>query len=158
MPFRVYQDALSFTKCVAGFHAMPFIISAENRLDCNVLNFSVNDVTKHVSDNLGDRCVPPSLVLPTVIIYGLILILGVGGNLCTCLVIAKNKYMHSATNFYLFSLAISDLLMLVLGKHWFAFEILVKNRLQDCQWSYMAFSSHSTPTNSVKVSVNFELS
>ncbi|KAH9392547.1 G-protein coupled receptor, partial [Tyrophagus putrescentiae] len=37
------------------------------------------------------------------------------GNICTCIVIARNKYMHTATNYYLFSLAVSDLLLLVLG-------------------------------------------
>ena len=38
------------------------------------------------------------------------------GNIAVCLVIVKNKSMHTATNYYLFSLAISDLMILVLGK------------------------------------------
>ncbi len=33
----------------------------------------------------------------------------------TCIVIAKNKYMQTATNYYLFNLAMADLLLLVLG-------------------------------------------
>ena len=41
---------------------------------------------------------------------------GVTGNIAVCLVIVKNKSMHTATNYYLFSLACSDLMMLVLGK------------------------------------------
>lgn len=36
-------------------------------------------------------------------------------NLGTCIVILRNKYMRTATNYYLFSLACSDLLLLVLG-------------------------------------------
>ena len=40
---------------------------------------------------------------------------GTIGNLCTCIVIARKRYMHTATNFYLFSLAVSDLLLLLLG-------------------------------------------
>jgi len=35
---------------------------------------------------------------------------GVIGNVTTCVVIARNSYMHTATNYYLFSLAISDML------------------------------------------------
>ncbi|KAH9420605.1 G-protein coupled receptor [Dermatophagoides pteronyssinus] len=49
------------------------------------------------------------------ILYILILVTGVIGNVLTCVVIARNRYMHTATNYYLFSLAISDLLLLVLG-------------------------------------------
>ena len=41
---------------------------------------------------------------------------GVTGNIAVCLVIVKNKSMHTATNYYLFSLACSDLMMLVLGE------------------------------------------
>ncbi|KAH9392545.1 G-protein coupled receptor 1, partial [Tyrophagus putrescentiae] len=56
----------------------------------------------------------PTVVLMTVV-YALILLIGVSGNLLTCLVIAKQRYMHTATNFYLFSLAVSDFLFLILG-------------------------------------------
>lgn len=55
------------------------------------------------------------IVIPISIIYCLIFITGVVGNVVTCIVIARNKYMHTATNYYLFSLAISDLLLLVSG-------------------------------------------
>lgn len=49
------------------------------------------------------------------IVYGIIFITGLTGNLATCVVIAKNKFMHTATNYYLFNLAVSDILVLVLG-------------------------------------------
>lgn len=55
------------------------------------------------------------IVIPITIIYSLIFVTGVLGNLFTCLVIVRNKSMHTATNYYLFSLAISDLLLLVSG-------------------------------------------
>jgi len=58
---------------------------------------------------------PLTTVIPMTALYVLVLITGLTGNLCTCVVIAHNKYMHTATNFYLFSLAISDLLLLILG-------------------------------------------
>lgn len=50
------------------------------------------------------------------VVYCLVLMTGVVGNVTTCIVIARNSYMHTATNYYLFSLAISDTLSLVLGK------------------------------------------
>lgn len=55
------------------------------------------------------------VVIPITIIYSLIFITGLIGNVSTCIVIARNKSMHTATNYYLFSLAISDLLLLVSG-------------------------------------------
>ncbi|XP_054159701.1 pyrokinin-1 receptor-like [Oppia nitens] len=58
---------------------------------------------------------PLSTVIPMTVVYVLILLTGVVGNVCTCVVIANNKYMHTATNYYLFSLAVSDLLLLLLG-------------------------------------------
>ncbi|RZF47220.1 hypothetical protein LSTR_LSTR004929 [Laodelphax striatellus] len=48
-------------------------------------------------------------------LYVTILVCGVVGNVSTCVVIARNKHMHTATNYYLFSLAISDLLLLLAG-------------------------------------------
>ncbi|XP_055923791.1 substance-P receptor-like isoform X2 [Eupeodes corollae] len=47
--------------------------------------------------------------------YALIFIAGILGNLITCIVINRNKFMHTATNFYLFNLAVSDLILLLSG-------------------------------------------
>lgn len=58
---------------------------------------------------------PLYIVIPITIIYVVIFITGVVGNVCTCIVIWRNKSMHTATNYYLFSLAISDLLLLISG-------------------------------------------
>ncbi|XP_013111373.1 pyrokinin-1 receptor isoform X2 [Stomoxys calcitrans] len=55
------------------------------------------------------------VVIPLTIIYTLIFITGVIGNIITCIVIKKNRSMHTATNYYLFSLAISDFLLLISG-------------------------------------------
>ncbi|VDO90350.1 unnamed protein product [Haemonchus placei] len=45
----------------------------------------------------------------------MIFIIGTVGNICTCVVITRNRSMHTHTNFYLFSLALSDLVVLFLG-------------------------------------------
>lgn len=55
------------------------------------------------------------VVIILTIIYLIIFIAGTLGNISTCIVIARNKSMHSATNYYLFSLAISDLILLLMG-------------------------------------------
>jgi neuromedin U receptor 1 len=55
------------------------------------------------------------IVLPITIIYSSIFITGLFGNVLTCFVIIRNKTLHTATNYYLFSLAISDLLLLISG-------------------------------------------
>jgi len=58
---------------------------------------------------------PLYIVIPITIIYVLILVMGLLGNIITCVVIVRSKYLHTSTNVYLFSLAISDLLLLLSG-------------------------------------------
>lgn len=57
-----------------------------------------------------------TIVIPITICYIIIFIAGVLGNVITCIVISRNRSMHTATNYYLFNLAISDLLLLLSGK------------------------------------------
>lgn len=63
----------------------------------------------------GPKRDPLFVVIPITFVYMLIFVTGVVGNISTCIVISKNKSMHTATNYYLFSLAISDFLLLVSG-------------------------------------------
>lgn len=60
-------------------------------------------------------------------IYGIIFITGCVGNISTCLVIARNKSMYSATNYYLFSLAVSDFVLLISGVPMELYHIWYKN-------------------------------
>ena len=64
---------------------------------------------------LGPKRLPLNTVVATTVIYSVILVAGIIGNVSTCIVIANNRYMHTATNYYLFNLAIADLLVLILG-------------------------------------------
>lgn len=73
-----------------------------------LLNYTQYEVTKPHRD-------PLYVVIPITIIYAAIFLTGIIGNISTCIVIAKNKHMHTATNYYLFSLAVSDLLLLLWG-------------------------------------------
>ncbi|MGH0173311.1 UNVERIFIED_CONTAM: hypothetical protein FKN15_074015 [Acipenser sinensis] len=56
-----------------------------------------------------------SVFLPVCITYLTIFVVGACGNTLICIVIAQHKVMRTTTNYYLFSLAISDLLVLLLG-------------------------------------------
>uniref|UniRef100_T1JHH5 G-protein coupled receptors family 1 profile domain-containing protein n=1 Tax=Strigamia maritima TaxID=126957 RepID=T1JHH5_STRMM len=67
------------------------------------------------ADEMVNGGVSQWTAVPMTLIYSFILITGIIGNIGTCIVIAKIKSMHTATNYYLFSLAISDLLLLILG-------------------------------------------
>uniref|UniRef100_A0A452HBI3 G-protein coupled receptors family 1 profile domain-containing protein n=1 Tax=Gopherus agassizii TaxID=38772 RepID=A0A452HBI3_9SAUR len=68
-------------------------------------------------DYLAFLCGPKRshLFLPMTLVYVLIFVVGVMGNLLVCLVILKHRNMKTPTNYYLFSLAISDLLVLLFG-------------------------------------------
>jgi hypothetical protein len=78
-------------------------------------NFTRADKMTVASLILGPVRDPLYIVIPITISYALIFITGLVGNVVTCIVIARNKHMHTATNYYLFSLAVSDLLLLVSG-------------------------------------------
>ncbi|GFU26064.1 pyrokinin-1 receptor [Nephila pilipes] len=89
-----------------------YVLEAYNYTDYNFtycLNMTIEEC------RLGPQRDPMSTVIPMTLVYSFILMTGVIGNICTCIVIAKNRYMHTATNYYLFSLALSDLSLLVLG-------------------------------------------
>ena len=70
---------------------------------------------EYLANAIGPKRGPLTAVVIITCIYCFIFLSGLFGNICTCLVIYKNKYMHTATNYYLFNLAVADLLMLVVG-------------------------------------------
>lgn len=67
------------------------------------------------SDLMGKKRDSFSVIIPIIVLYIVIFFSGIIGNISTCVVISKNKSMHTATNYYLYSLAISDLLLLISG-------------------------------------------
>ncbi|XP_023255616.1 neuromedin-U receptor 1-like [Seriola lalandi dorsalis] len=68
---------------------------------------------KYLEIHLGPPRSP--VFFPVCLVYLIIFLVGVVGNVLTCTVIARNKVMWTPTNYYLFSLAVSDLLVLLLG-------------------------------------------
>lgn len=101
------------------------IAAAPNATDSSVdildPGFSVDDPASalytdyNISDIFGPKRDPLYIVIPITFIYMAIFITGVVGNISTCVVISKNRSMHTATNYYLFSLAVSDFLLLIAG-------------------------------------------
>lgn len=77
------------------------------------MNFTQEE---YVEVMLGSKRLPMAIVLPVTFVYVAIFVTGVFGNVATCLVIIRNPVMQTATNYYLFSLAVSDLTLLLLGK------------------------------------------
>ncbi|XP_048816703.1 neuromedin-U receptor 2 [Lagopus muta] len=68
-------------------------------------------------DYLAFLCGPKRshLFLPMALVYSVIFVVGVIGNFLVCLVILTRRNMKTPTNYYLFSLAVSDLLVLLFG-------------------------------------------
>ena len=92
-----------------------------HEMDMHATNTSVHPLVNYSEEldlllHMGQRRRDLISVTILLIVYSLIFVSGTVGNICTCIVIVKNQYMHTSTNFYLFSLAISDVLILVFGK------------------------------------------
>ena len=78
---------------------------------------SDENITAFIEENLGDAHVNWATLIPLTITYSIFLIVGISGNLSTCIVIISNEYMRTATNVYLLNLAIADIATLVLSKY-----------------------------------------
>ncbi|MEQ2247984.1 hypothetical protein ILYODFUR_014724 [Ilyodon furcidens] len=82
------------------------------------LNASENNTVEQFTEiNLFEILGPKRspFFFPVTTVYLLIFLTGLSGNLLTCAVIAKHKKMRNPTNFYLVSLSVSDLLVLMFG-------------------------------------------
>lgn len=79
----------------------------------NTANNGQLDYEQLLFENLGERRKDTLSVVFLIGVYCIIFVTGVVGNLSTCVVIWRNTYMHTVTNYYLFNLAVSDLLTLI---------------------------------------------
>ncbi|GFT00953.1 uncharacterized protein NPIL_491961 [Nephila pilipes] len=73
----------------------------------------MGDIDDYLAVVLGPKRLPLNWLLPLTTVYAVIFATGLIGNTCTCLVIASNPYMQTATNCYLFNLAVADMLTLI---------------------------------------------
>lgn len=99
-----------------------FIIAAtalksSNQIEVFKINKPSNETDKHAAleNLLGPQKKTVAFVICMGTVYILILLCGIIGNISTCFLIALKKCMHTSTNYYLFSLALSNLLSLITG-------------------------------------------
>jgi hypothetical protein len=90
-----------------------FPLNSSNNTRFDLGNESIEE---YLVRTLGPKRLPLAVILPITIIYVAIFVTGIIGNVAVCVVIARNKLMWTATNYYLFSLALSDLTLLILGE------------------------------------------
>ncbi|KAL7734505.1 hypothetical protein ACLKA6_010822 [Drosophila palustris] len=84
----------------------------DNDNGCPQINCTTLEYMQYI---LGPQTLPLHKAVMVSIIFGAIFITGVLGNFLVCMVIIRHSAMHTATNYYLFSLAVSDLIYLLLG-------------------------------------------
>lgn len=75
------------------------------------------DMDKYLEMYLGPKSLPLESLIPMSLIYFLILLTGIFGNVTTMIVIITNPYLQTATNYYLFNLAVADMTTLVVGEY-----------------------------------------
>ena len=80
-------------------------------------NLSTEEQYKYLEEALGPqhKSGEKKVVIPT-IIYSAISILGIPGNILTCLTIITNSYLKTPPNYFIFNLAAVDLVTLIIGK------------------------------------------
>ena len=98
-------------------------------------NVTEDNVTEFIIRYLGKPRINNETLYPLTFIYTSFLLLGLLGNLATCIVILNNEYMKSPTNVYLINLAVADIATLLLGKKLYIHIIVNFLILQTCRIS-----------------------
>lgn len=120
--YRRYLKNLNYTSTknisiiVHNFAKMLFSVNSTTNLSRNASQDASEEEYFRPLNTQFDVANSRFILVSLTVIYVIIFITGVLGNVVTCIVIAKNKGMHTAVNYYLFSLAVSDLLLLVSGE------------------------------------------
>lgn len=102
LSFNEFMNGDFFANVTTGLALVP-----------NSTNFNQRE---YMSLSLGPKRNRFPIVIGLTAIYTTIFFTGIMGNLFTFVVILKNFYMRTVTNYYLASLALSDLLALAFGK------------------------------------------
>jgi len=70
----------------------------------------------------GPKHMEKSIAVGMTVFYASLFLLGVPGNFLTCLIIFMNSYMRASPNYYLFNLAVADIMTLSIGKYSLVFK------------------------------------
>ena len=84
--------------------------------DLDYTNLSIVSQDSYLERFLGPKRHDELAEIFLAIIYVVIFLTGVLGNVCTCIVISRNRFMQTATNYYLFNMAVSDMVTLMAGE------------------------------------------
>ncbi|XP_020282910.1 neuropeptides capa receptor-like isoform X2 [Pseudomyrmex gracilis] len=91
-------------------------------LEGNLIAFDIDSLenlnlseSEYITKYMGDKYRPMSFLLPITFAYMTIFVTGIIGNILTCIIMRKLSTTQTPTNYYLFNLAVSDLLLLILG-------------------------------------------
>lgn len=91
---------------------MDFLIS-----DSDYIEDDNTSVWLFLQNERGPKQLPLEVAIPLTVVNVLIFITGLVGNISVCVVIIRHPSLHTATNYYLFNLAVSDLTLLIFGKY-----------------------------------------
>lgn len=110
-------DDLIGTLVSAAMHALSETQKPINvdRCDANYLKSFNCTEQEYLVYERGERVSNLWFTISITVSYTLILLAGFIGNATVCVIIACNRSMHTATNYYLFNLAIADTLYLLFG-------------------------------------------
>lgn len=85
-------------------------------------NFTDTEIRDFMGQKLGHKQKDSFIALLLTCVYAVIFITSVIGNISTCLVIRRNRHMHTTTNLYLVNLAVADVFITILGKLYFGIQ------------------------------------
>lgn len=108
--YRVAESAAEYLSSTVSTNGVP--TDQLNDSSMNDTDTTNSSLFMHFMYPVRD---PLYITIPITVIYVIILLIGLLGNVVTCIVIIRSRYLHTTTNYYLFSLAISDLLLLLSG-------------------------------------------
>ncbi|KAF0307691.1 Pyrokinin-1 receptor [Amphibalanus amphitrite] len=93
----------------------PDVIELTPYEDNDSVTFTFHNVTTSNITLLAPERAALHTVICMTVLHGVIFFVSVLGNTITCITILHNGYIQTTINYYLFNLAISDLLLLITG-------------------------------------------
>lgn len=94
----------------------PFILDVLSEGSENFTETKTTSVWDFLENERGNRQQPLEVAIPLTVVNVLIFVTGLVGNISVCVVIIRHPALHTATNYYLFNLAVSDLTLLIFGE------------------------------------------
>ena len=105
---------------------MPWTPIRDQPVQRNWTELNQTEKDAYILRRYGPKQYEQNTAVPMTVFYLVLFVAGVPGNLLTCLIILWNSYMRAPPNFFLFNLAIVDIITLTMGK------INVKKNLDAC--------------------------